>query len=125
MTRRQRSSVALRWDSPTPLLVITTVLMLAVAGVLLAVLLSRQRPPGGGVQLDVGAAQAGVEQVLTDPINGYGRDGVSDVRCNDGRNPIVKKGTGFSCSVLVDGAPRQVAVEFTDDAGTYEVDRPR
>ena len=72
-SRRSRYSGVIRWDSPTPLLVITTVLMVAVAGVLLAVLLTRLGSPAGAVVLDVGAAQAGVEEVLTDPINGYGR----------------------------------------------------
>ncbi|WP_239651180.1 DUF4333 domain-containing protein [Mycobacterium sp. UM_Kg27] len=77
------------------------------------------------VELDVVAAQDGVRQVLTDPINGYGRDKVSDVRCNNGVNPTVRKGTSFSCVVTVDGAQRRVLAEFTDDAGTYAVDRPR
>lgn len=77
------------------------------------------------VELDVGHAQDGVRQVLTDPINGYGREDVTAVHCNDGVNPRVRKGTSFSCVVTVGGAERRVLVEFADDAGTYEVDRPR
>lgn len=79
----------------------------------------------GAVELDVLKAQDGVQQVLTDPINGYGREGVTDVRCNNGVNPTVRKGSSFTCAVTVDGAQRQVLVEFADDAGTYAVDRPR
>ncbi|MGB3477004.1 MAG: DUF4333 domain-containing protein, partial [Mycobacterium sp.] len=79
----------------------------------------------GPVELDVRKAQDGVLQVLTDPINGYGRDNVTDVRCNNGVNPTVRKGGSFSCVVTVDGAQRRVLAEFTDDAGTYAVDRPR
>ncbi|MEO6792368.1 MAG: DUF4333 domain-containing protein [Mycobacterium sp.] len=79
----------------------------------------------GVVELDVTAAQEGVRQVLTDPINGYGRDNVTDVRCNNGVNPTVRKGRTFTCAVTVDGAQRQVLAEFSDDAGTYAVDRPR
>jgi len=98
--------------------------LLAVA--LLVILVLRGVVGGSGpVQLDVGRAQDGVRSVLTDPINGYGRDDVSAVRCNNGVNPTVRKGGTFTCAVTVDGAQRQVLVEFTDDAGTYAVDRPR
>jgi hypothetical protein len=76
-------------------------------------------------ELDVDKAQIGVRQVLTDPINGYGRDNVTGVRCNNGRNPVVRKGASFTCEVNVDGAKRHVNVVFSDDTGTYEVDRPR
>ncbi len=79
----------------------------------------------GPTELDVNQVQAGVQQVLTDPINGYGRDNVSAVQCNGGKNPTVKPGDSFTCQVSVDGAARQVTVVFSDDAGTYEVDRPR
>lgn len=79
----------------------------------------------GPVELDVTHAQDGVRQVLTDPVNGYGRDAVTAVACNNGVNPRVRRGATFSCVVTVDGAQRQVLVEFADDAGTYLVDRPR
>lgn len=79
----------------------------------------------GTTELDVNQAQIGVQQVLTDPINGYGRDNVTGVRCNNGVNPTVKAGNSFTCQVSVDGAQRQVTVVFSDDKGTYEVDRPR
>ena len=101
-----------------------TVALFAVAGVLAAVLL-RSLGGGGTTELDVTAAQQGVLEVLTDPINGYGRDDVSAVRCNNGRNPVVRHGTGFSCTANIGDTARRVAVVFTDDAGTYEVDRPR
>lgn len=76
-------------------------------------------------ELDVKQAQVDVQRVLTDPIDGYGRDNVTDVRCNNGINPTVRAGSGFTCQVSVDGAQRQVTAVFSDDAGTYEVDRPR
>ena len=77
-----------------------------------------------GKQLDVQTAQAGVQQILADPIKGYGAKNVTDVRCNNGRNPIAKQGSSFTCEVNIDGTPRTVTVVFQDDNGTYEVDRP-
>lgn len=102
----------------------------AVAGVLVLAVLLMLVLHGivggsGPVELDVGHAEDGVHEVLTDPVNGYGREDVSDIRCNNGVNPTVRKGGSFSCTVIVNGAPRQVLVEFADDAGTYLVDRPR
>ena len=76
-------------------------------------------------QLDVAKAEAGVRQVLTDPTQGYGLENITDVKCNGGDNPTVKKDETFSCEVNVNGDKRQVAVVFIDDNGTYEVDRPR
>ncbi|RWA20902.1 DUF4333 domain-containing protein [Mycolicibacterium elephantis] len=75
--------------------------------------------------LDVNQAEIGVRQILSDPINGYGANDVSSVRCNGGVDPKVKRGNSFMCEVTVNGAPRQVQVVFRDDAGTYEVDGPR
>ncbi|ORW14885.1 hypothetical protein AWC18_20245 [Mycolicibacter nonchromogenicus] len=94
-------------------------------GVLLTLVLRGAVGGSGPVELDVLQAQEGVRQVLTDPINGYGRADVTGVRCNNGVNPTVRRGSSFTCAVVVDGAQRQVLVEFTDDAGTYAVDRPR
>ncbi|MEB3034807.1 DUF4333 domain-containing protein [[Mycobacterium] nativiensis] len=100
----------------TGLLALTLLLTLVLRGVI---------GGSGPVELDVIQAQDGVRQVLADPINGYGRDDVGAVRCNNGVNPTVRKGRTFTCEVTVDGNRRQVLVEFADDAGTYEVDRPR
>ena len=108
-----------------PLLVGTPALLLVGVGVVSMTMLSRFGGHTGSAELDLDAAQTGVEQVLRDPVNGYGRNDVSDVRCNDGHNPTVTKGGGFTCSVNVGGAPRHVAVQFTDDAGSYQVDQPR
>ncbi|BBX04686.1 hypothetical protein BST36_27295 [Mycolicibacterium moriokaense] len=80
---------------------------------------------GSGTVLDVAQAEAGVKQILSDPINGYGANEVSAVRCNDGKNPKVKQGEGFTCDVTINGAKRRVQVVFRDDAGTFEVDGPR
>jgi len=80
---------------------------------------------GSGTVLDVGRAEAGVQQILSDPINGYGANNVTDVECNGGKNPQVEAGKGFSCEVAINGAQRRVQVVFRDDAGTYEVDGPR
>ncbi|MGZ8714390.1 MAG: DUF4333 domain-containing protein [Mycobacterium sp.] len=80
---------------------------------------------GSGTVLDVGQAEAGVTQILSDPINGYGANDVSAVKCNDGKNPEVEVGQGFTCDVTINGAKRKVQVVFRDDVGTYEVDGPR
>jgi len=76
-------------------------------------------------KLDIGAAQTGVQQILTDEANGYGAKNVQDVTCNDGQNPTVQKGGTFDCEVSIDGTTRQVTVTFQDDNGTYEVGRPK
>jgi hypothetical protein len=76
-------------------------------------------------QLDVNAAQSGVAQILGDETNGYGAKNVSDVLCNKGENPVVKKGDSFTCDVSIDGTKRRVTVTFQDDDGTYEVGRPK
>jgi hypothetical protein len=75
--------------------------------------------------LDVKAAQTGVQQILSDQTNGYGAKNVEGVNCNNGANPKVVKGGTFDCEVSVDGTKRQVTVTFQDDSGTYEVGRPR
>jgi hypothetical protein len=75
--------------------------------------------------LNVSKAQEAVKQVITDPITGYGIANVTDVRCNNGSNPTVKKGASFTCEVTVNGKKHQVRAVFIDDNGTYEVDRPR
>lgn len=76
-------------------------------------------------ELDVAKAESGVRQILTDPTQGYDVENITDVKCNGGDNPAVKKGDTFTCQVKVNGAKRQVTVLFVDDNGTYEVDRPR
>jgi len=98
--------------------------VLAVEAVALGVVLYRMQSADAKV-LDVASAQRGVEQVLMDPLDGYGARSVSGLVCNDGANPPVRKGSAFSCDAVVDGAPRRIAVVFQDDDGTYAVDRPR
>ncbi|MGE2724431.1 DUF4333 domain-containing protein [Mycolicibacterium pulveris] len=75
--------------------------------------------------LDVQQVEAGVVEILSDPINGYGANEVTAITCNNGQDPTVEKGEGFSCDVVIDGAHRDVQVVFRDDVGTYEVDGPR
>ncbi|OOK65232.1 hypothetical protein BZL29_7979 [Mycobacterium kansasii] len=75
-------------------------------------------------QLDVRAAQAGVAHVLSDPA-GYGAKNVSDVTCNDGRNPTISQGGTFTCQVTIDHIKHQFLVTFTDDAGSYEISAPK
>ena len=79
----------------------------------------------GGTVLDVRKVQVGVLQTLSDPASGYGANTVTDVSCNNGRNPSAAKGTTFTCDVTVNGAQRHVTVVVSDDKGTYEIDRPR
>lgn len=81
--------------------------------------------PAAGKELDVHKTEAAVQQILTNPTYGYGVENVSNVVCNNGKDPAVKKGATFTCAVLVNGAKRTVAVLITDNNGTYEVDRPR
>ncbi len=100
------------------------VLAIAVAAVVLMVGLSGFDALGGKA-LDVAKAEAGVQRILLDPDEGYSATNVSDVVCNDGRDPEVRKGGSFACDVLVDGRKRRVLVVFQDDEGTYAVDRPR
>jgi Domain of unknown function (DUF4333) len=88
------------------------------------VALSRFGPLSAKV-LDVSKAQAGVQRILVDPVDGYGATNVSDVVCNNGDDPEIRKGGTFTCDVIVDGRKRRVLVVFSDDNGTYEVDRPR
>lgn len=76
-------------------------------------------------ELDVAAAQTGVAQVLSDNTNGFGATNVTDVTCNGGHNPTVKKGGSFQCQVNIDGTPRHVTVTFQDDSGTYQVGQPQ
>ena len=75
--------------------------------------------------LDVSAAQSGVKQILMDDANGYGVKDVTDVKCNNGKNPKVQKGATFDCEVSMDGAKRQVMVTITGDDSTYEAGRPK
>lgn len=78
-----------------------------------------------GNELDVHKTEAAVTQILTNPTYGYGVENVSNVVCNNGKDPVAKKGATFTCVALVNGTKRTVAVLITDDNGTYEVDRPR
>jgi hypothetical protein len=79
----------------------------------------------GGTVLDVTKVQVGVQQTLSDPASGYGANSVTDVSCNNGRNPSAAKGTTFTCDAIVNGAQRHVTVIVSDDNGTYEIDGPR
>ncbi len=75
--------------------------------------------------LNVTKAEDGVKSVLTDDTSGYGAKSVKDIRCNDGKNPVVKKGQTFTCAVSVEGAQKTVIATFQDDDGTYEVGPPK
>ncbi|WP_293244417.1 DUF4333 domain-containing protein [Mycolicibacterium sp.] len=79
----------------------------------------------GGNQLDVTKVQAGVQQILSDPVYGYGGHNVTAVSCNDGQNPTAEKGDNFTCAVTIDGVKAQVTVVVEDETGTYSVDGPR
>ncbi|MEZ0342215.1 DUF4333 domain-containing protein [Mycobacterium sp. pV006] len=107
--------------------VLGTVAGVLVGVVVIAVLVLGFWKPGFFVttKLDIGAAQQGVQQILTDETNGYGAKNVSNVSCNGGVSPTVRKGDTFDCEVSIDGTKRQVTVTFQDDNGTYEVGRPR
>lgn len=109
--------------SKRPLLLTAGVLCALVAA---ALLIGGFSTPGFFLtrQLDVQQAQAGVRHVLSDTA-GYGAPNVSDVSCNGGQNPTIKKGETFTCEVTIDSVRWQIPVKFTDDAGGYELGRPR
>lgn len=130
----QRQHVAPRPAAPRPkktpkktsrVVWVAPVLVIVVAVAVLVAALVYFDVFGGGTVLDVRQAEAGVERILSDPINGYGANDVTAVVCNNGRDPEVRQGNGFTCQVMVNGVRRQVQVVFRDDAGTYEVDGPR
>ncbi|MDX1876079.1 DUF4333 domain-containing protein [Mycolicibacterium sp. 120266] len=75
--------------------------------------------------IDVAQAEAGVRQILSDPVNGYGANTISALRCNDGKNPSAAKGDSFTCDVEINGTVRHVTAVFSDDKGTFAVDGPR
>jgi Domain of unknown function (DUF4333) len=122
--RHARPTSARQKSGQLALLIAVGVLGIAVAVVLVTVALSRFDVLTSRV-LDVSKAEGGVARILADPVDGYAATNVSDVVCNNGDNPEIKKGGTFTCQVVVDGRKRQVLVVFKDDNGTYEVDRPR
>ncbi len=98
---------------------------LAVAVVALGLVIGVSQPSVLSTKkLDIQAAQAEVQHVLTDDVTGYGDKNVGDVTCNHGENVIVKQSSSFTCQVSVDGTLRQVTVTFLDNDGNYEVGRP-
>ncbi len=122
--RHAKATSARRKNGQLALLISVGVIAIAAAAVGLTVGLSKFDVLKGKV-LDVSKAEAGVQRVLLDREVGYSATNVSDVECNKGNDPKVKKGATFTCDVVVDGRKRQVLVMFSDDNGTYEVDRPR
>ena len=90
-----------------------------------ALVLSLTETRSAAKVLDISSAERQVEQILRDPIEGYGATTVTGLVCNNGVNPTVQKETGFTCDAVVDGSTRRIAVVFQDDEGTYAVDRPR
>ena len=85
------------------------------------------RAPGYFVtaKVDIDDVDAGVQQILTDDVTGYGATNVKDVVCNKGENPVAKKGDTLTCALTIHGIPQRVVVRFLDDSGTYEVGRPK
>jgi hypothetical protein len=96
------------------------VVLLAVVAVSVWALMFRD-----GTVIDVAKAEAGVRQILSDPVNGYGSNTISALRCNGGKNPPAAKGDTFTCEVEIAGAVRHVTAVFQDDKGTFAVDGPR
>ncbi|MGV0814919.1 DUF4333 domain-containing protein [Mycolicibacterium boenickei] len=83
------------------------------------------RADTNATRLDVRQAEAGVSEILSDPIHGYGANRIVAVACNNGEDPVVRKGATFTCAVEINDTLRRVIVEFTDNNGTYAVDGPR
>lgn len=104
------------------------IVTIAVAAVVVAAAFGAglwMRGDTSGPRLDVRQAEAGVAEILSDPVHGYGANDVAAVACNNGKNPRIEVGAAFMCAVDINGTVRQVVVEFIDDDGTYAVDGPR
>ncbi|MHA7651341.1 DUF4333 domain-containing protein [Mycobacterium sp. ML4] len=107
-----------------PFLIGGAIIAVLIAGTVVALLVA------GGLSRDtkkvaVAAVQNEVQQTLVDRITGYNSDDITDVRCNNGQDPTVKKGGSFTCDVTVRGQQRQLKVTFLDDNGTYAVGLPQ
>ncbi|CAM3270456.1 hypothetical protein BST27_21755 [Mycobacterium intermedium] len=76
-------------------------------------------------KISVADVQTEVPKVLVDRTNGYVAGDIKDVRCNDGKDPTVKKGDTFTCTASVRGKQHQLTVTFQDDNGTYVVGLPQ
>ncbi|MBI2700834.1 MAG: DUF4333 domain-containing protein [Mycobacterium sp.] len=96
----------------------------ALVVVVLVVLMVSGAVAGDTKKVAVAGVQTEVQQVLLDRITGYNDGDITNVRCNDGQDPTVKKGRSFTCDVTVRGQQRQLKVTFEDDNGTYEVGLP-
>lgn len=119
---RAKQGSAWAWSSRRAFLIGAAIALAVFAA---GVLITRLLVVSPTTVLDVTAAQRGVEQILRNPLDGYGLTNVSDVVCNNGSNPVIRQGAAFSCLAVVDGVQRDVAVVFQDADGTYAVDRPR
>ena len=122
--RHAKATSSRRKGGQVALLIAVGVIAISAAAIGIVFGLSRFDVLKGKV-LNVSKAEAGVQRILLDPVDGYGVTSVTDVVCNNGDDPEIKKGGTFTCEVVVDGRKRQVLVVFSDDNGTYEVDRPR
>src|SRR3954471_20533134 len=122
--RHAKSVSGRRKGGQVALLITVGVIAISAAAIGIVFALSKFDVLKGKV-LNVSKAEAGVQRILLDPAGGYGGTSVTDVVCNNGDDPQIKKGATFTCNVIVDGRKRQVLVAFSDDNGTYEVDRPR
>ena len=71
-----------------------------IAGTALVLSLTATRTPTK--VLDVAKTQRQVEQILRDPLEGYGAGKVTAVVCNNGVNPTITRGGEFSWSATVD-----------------------
>lgn len=70
--------------------------------------------------LDSTSLTKGVHDVLTEDFH---LTGVSAVVCPEKQR--IETGNTFTCQVKVNGQPRTVPVEITNDAGEYRVNQPR
>jgi hypothetical protein len=124
-TADTKSTDAADRSSPIPRLLVGAGGLALLVGIAVLVVNVPKLATTGGTVLDVSKVQAGVLQTLSDPTSGYGANTVTDVSCNNGRNPRADKGTTFNCDATVNGAQRHVTVIVSDDSGTYEIDGPR
>ncbi len=98
--------------------------LVAAGGVLLALIVAAGWyffGPSSTV-LDAGAAQKGVEDILTKSF-GVDKSKLTDVSCPSGKK--VSEGNSFDCTVKIDGQEKKVKITIINDDADYTVGRPQ
>jgi hypothetical protein len=119
----QRPAVAAKaGGSATKVLFTVAAVVVVAVGVVLKVsgVLHRETK-----KLAVAEVQTEVQKILVDRVTGYTSSDITNVTCNNGKDPTVKQGGSFTCNVTDRAKQHQLTVTFTDGNGTYEVGLPQ